>query len=1275
MDKNVRNAIERATQRARKLLEEDFGAQLEGTFDILRDGKVAAKAGPHLAARQVLHRDKIVAAIDHKRAAGMSATEAVADYVRDAAFTTLNRFVALKMLEARELVQQCITKGEQSAGYREFCGMAAGVALLPEGAGYRLYIESLFDELSTEVKVLFDRRDPASVLWPKRATFEALLEILNDTELTGVWGEDETIGWVYQYFNGGDERRAMREASQAPRNSRELAVRNQFFTPRYVVQFLTDNTLGRIWYEMRGGQTVLIDRCEYMVRRPDETFAPRPKKDPRDIRVLDPACGSGHFLLYAFDLLIATYEEAYADADSPKSEATGKTLAADFSSIDALRRALPALILAHNLHGVDIDSRCAQIAQLALWMRAQRAFRDFSIGRAERPQIRRSNIVVAEPLVADEATTKDFVARLGDAELGRVFTNLVDTLKLAGELGLLLRVEGLVSRGPKRGQTGDLFAPPEVRIRAALDAYIASEGVRASMRRRLFVDDAVQGMGLLATAEKRFDVVLMNPPFGLLTNAGQKHLAANYRGAHNDVFAAFVRRASSLSPDGLVGAITSRSFLVTKRLEAFRRVDVIPGLRCLWDLGLGVMDSASVESAAYVIGPSTPSDILAADGRSSSGPDYRSPTSWRFLKRNDVLKLPLAKILYDLPPDVHRILSLPAHFEPAVGTAREGMKSFDNERFVRLFWEVDSDEIGKSWMRFAKGGRNLRIFYRHPLVLSYVAGGAELDEKNRQVNSSTSQVRQASDFWFKPGVTYSRRAPEFAPRVLPAEHIFSDKGPAVLAHEGVGPAFLLGWLNSRLVRYLVHLQAHKQDFLTGILKKLPWAAPSRAILVRVEGAVQSALAAWMEVQVRDETSPYFRVYGTAKSVDEFVRELAECEDKASRALKSCFEVCDREIDSMYMADSSQWPGLAVHDDEEEIDAGELDEQSDPVANLPVVRLVSWGVGVALSRWGIGINQQLPDRGDLFQGPPRRQPGELDEYIEDVALPEDSGHPKDIVRRVTEIFAKQWERDLEEVAIEFDNALGPGGLRSFLRDPRKNGFWRHHVDAYSAQRRTAPILWRLGTLSGDYSIWLNFRRADRDTLYQVLQSFVDPKLRYEESRISELRNQMSTRTRRDLARQISAQEKLLTELKKFRHDLAQVSPLWVPNLRDGVVVCMAPLWRLVPFDSAFQNELESAWRSLCGGEYDWAHLAMHLWPERVVPKCATDRSLAIVHGIEEEFWIEGDDGKWKARATPLRPIDELVRERTSPAVKAALQSLLDAPATQTRKPSTRSKRAR
>jgi hypothetical protein len=603
MDKDTRNAIERATQSARKLIEEDFGAQLEGDFDVHRDGAVAAKTGSHLSARQAFQRERIVAAIEHKRAAGMSAAGAARDYLRDAAFTTLNRFVALKMLEARDLVQECITKGEQSAGYREFCGMAPGLPLLPDSAGYRLYIDSLFDELSTEVKVLFDRRDPSSVLWPKRATFAQLLEILNATELARVWGEDETIGWVYQFFNGQDERRKMREESQAPRNSRELAVRNQFFTPRYVVQFLTDNTLGRIWYEMRGTKSVLAERCEYMVRKPGEDFAPRAKKDPRDLRVLDPACGSGHFLLYAFDLLLAIYEEAYADPESPKSEATGMTLAEDYRSLDALRQAVPGLILAHNLHGVDIDPRCAQIAQLALWMRAQRTYRDFGVGRAERAQIRRSNIVVAEPLVADEQIAEEFVAKLGDPELGRVFKSLVESLSLAGDLGLLLRVEQLVALQAKRGQTGNLFAPPEERIRAALVQFVSEEGSRANTRRRLFADDAAHGVALLSVAETKFDTVLMNPPFG----AGSLRAKMEFEKAYprtNDVYAAFVERGVELlASKGRVGAITSRTGFFLSSFQKWREEILLQQAppAVFADLGAGVLDSAMVETAAYCL--------------------------------------------------------------------------------------------------------------------------------------------------------------------------------------------------------------------------------------------------------------------------------------------------------------------------------------------------------------------------------------------------------------------------------------------------------------------------------------------------------------------------------------------------------------------------------------------------------------------------------------------------------------------------------------------------
>src|SRR5665213_1103655 len=288
MDKAARNLIQTATQDARHVLEQEFREQLQGTFDIMPDtGAVAPDPGEHLDARQRYIRSRIVAAIQHERAKSAGDIEAVQSYLREAAFTTLNRFSALKLMEARHIVQECVSSGEQSIGFREFTGLAPGLATLPDH-GYRLYLECLFDEIGTELGVLFDRRDPASLLWPRRSALLSLLDILNRAALVAanVWSEDETIGWIYQYFNSKEEREAMRDPNQggsaAPRNSRELAVRNQFFTPRYVVEFLTDNALGRIWYEMTQGQTKLKEQCRYLVRRPNEIFLKPGEQPPTD---------------------------------------------------------------------------------------------------------------------------------------------------------------------------------------------------------------------------------------------------------------------------------------------------------------------------------------------------------------------------------------------------------------------------------------------------------------------------------------------------------------------------------------------------------------------------------------------------------------------------------------------------------------------------------------------------------------------------------------------------------------------------------------------------------------------------------------------------------------------------------------------------------------------------------------------------------------------------------------------------------------------------------
>ena len=605
MDKETRNKIQRATQDARRLLEAEYAEQLEGTYDILPDGTMAPEPGSHLSPAERLLRARLVAAIEHKRARGRTAAEAGNAYLREAAFTTLNRFVALKMLEARELVQQCISRGEQSSGFKEFSGLAPGLAALPDH-GYRLYIESLFDEIGREVRVLFDRRDPASLLWPRRQALLDLLDVLNREEIVEVWGEDETIGWVYQYFNGENERRAMREQSQAPRNSRELAVRNQFFTPRYVVQFLTDNTLGRTWVQMRGGDTALKD-LDYLVT--EQAEGSRPKKDPRDLKILDPACGSGHFLLYAFDLLLTIYEEGWQDRDAPQSEVTGTALRDDYPELDALRRAVPGLILRHNLHGIDIDPRAAQVAALALWMRAQRAYADFGVPRGKRPPVGRTNIVVAEPMPGDAELRRELLDAL-DPSTAKVVDAVFKKMELAGELGSLLKIEEEIQDAIQEayGSSGDLFRKTdeetwreaEAQVLPALQSVAEGSGYGG----RLFAGDAARGFAFIDLCGKKYDVVLMNPPFGSGSTMAKKVFEAAYPRTKNDVYAAFVERGIQLlHPRAMLGAITSRTGFFLSSFQKWREEIILKEAPpvVFADLGHGVMDAAMVEAAAYCL--------------------------------------------------------------------------------------------------------------------------------------------------------------------------------------------------------------------------------------------------------------------------------------------------------------------------------------------------------------------------------------------------------------------------------------------------------------------------------------------------------------------------------------------------------------------------------------------------------------------------------------------------------------------------------------------------
>ena len=313
-----KSVIERFVTRAKTLLTDNVTALLQQHYGIWMDGRQLAVEELPTDDTTILHTAKLLRDrlqhIQNALPANTANAEriAVGQLVAEQAFTILNRFCALRMCEERELIFESIRNGYNSGGFDVYKEVTKGIDM-PLFNRYVAYIQSVFDELSVELPSIFNRFSPYGLIFPDETAMFALFDLINDEQLTAsqdaqtgetlnLWQEDETIGWIYQYYNSIEERRAVRDASNKPRNSREMAIRNQFFTPEYIVRFLTDNALGRYWYEMTNGQSHIGDICQYMVCRPDEELPSVPLKEPTEIRILDPTCGSMHFGIYAYEV-------------------------------------------------------------------------------------------------------------------------------------------------------------------------------------------------------------------------------------------------------------------------------------------------------------------------------------------------------------------------------------------------------------------------------------------------------------------------------------------------------------------------------------------------------------------------------------------------------------------------------------------------------------------------------------------------------------------------------------------------------------------------------------------------------------------------------------------------------------------------------------------------------------------------------------------------------------------------------------------------------------
>ncbi len=1599
-DQATRNRLSKFVTDTRKLLSDEFSQQLRvkygldpATGTVTDIDKLPTMAEGDRQTAQML-RDTL----EHYTAATPTRDKktiatTIDRIVREQAFTVLNRLCAVRMAEARDLVIESITRGTKSKGFQLYARLA-GSALGETGDVYECYLFSLFDELSIELPVLFDRFSASGRLFPKESVLIEVLEQINHHELQYLWAEDETIGWIYQYFNSQDERREMRDASAAPRSSRELAVRNQFFTPRYVVEFLTDNTLGRIWCEMTQGQTRLVDDCKYLVRRQDEVFlshmtgkdlehpsdgtiavaellqsgtedtfpefnvhdhqpmielahcvsayatlgeqvhemphsqvvldvdfdigigpyassveaAPsvysgqfsgvktqhilevlfytcradrhggdgsvyserwfvdacnevrrrvlnsrrdelnqeellrqpvltpyRPVKDPRDIKMLDPACGSMHFGLYAFDLFLRIYEEAWELEGRLGDQAfvrpqEMKSLRDSYGTREKYMLDVPRLIIERNIHGIDIDARAVQIAGLSLWLRAQKAWHEAGVKPVSRPPITRSNIVCAEPMPGEADLLEQFITdHLSQTSEQQTIASIVrrvfDALKLAGEAGSLLKIEeeiaGTIAEAKKKWVEGpkalqlplfaidlkqkDSGARPllvagiddasfwddiEDRIYAALREY--GEKAGGGFQRRLFANDAAQGFAFVDLCRKRYDLVVMNPPFGLLATPSKASLFKIYPTAKEEIMNAMILAGvARLMDKGMLGCIGNRTVFYLANHEEWRR-ELFEGratLTAFGDLGHGVLDGALVETAAFVL-RATPlihehsifiSTLSATDKQGALQESLRSfrssepTTSGVFLRKlNELTAVPGFRLAYSVPLEFLHLFGESPALDPEYGEVIVGLQTSDNDRFLRLAWEIDVASIGqthealatdnrKSWAFFAKGGEYSPYFSDIHLACEWRGDGRVMKAFASAKYGHWSHNIHHPEFYFSPGLTFSRRtASSFNPRILPAGCLFGEQGPTIFPKGAFQkhPLAMLAICHSRVFQAFVELMVASGDsafsgsaartYERGVIGRVPIIEPSVSDMHELARTAKVVADAQRSIDSTSETSRFYvcpaMFLGGHRSFANLQELHSALETTLIKSHLTCLEATaevERRVCDLYgfhettndWIESEFGPHPNSIDNGREVDDKLLDEfkvvaleddstlisslvasqggsrfltkktyfsdrrtellcyrfQLPPQKVLELCKktgtylysdlskviagVISYAIGAAFGRWDIRYatgERPAPVLSDPFAPLPVCPPGmfqgidslpisteegrrllaEGDYPIEvawDGILVDDSQHAFGIERAVRTALATIWGSRFDALEQDALDILGVSDLREWFNKP--NGFFSDHLSQYSKSRRQAPIYWPISTDSGSYTLWIYYQRLSHQTLFTAINEYIDPKLKDVTEKLNSLRSKTNrSKLEEEELENLSV---LSSELDDFRSELLRVGRGWKPNLNDGVQINAAPLWRFFRFKK-WRETLKKTWEELEEGKYDWAHLALSLWPERVVRTAHKDRSIAIAHRLEETLWHEVEIKKssksgrvtvkyeWQSRELSEKELDAIVQ---------------------------------
>jgi hypothetical protein len=1099
---------------------------------------------------------QLVEAIELEAVDGETWSEAFDQYVTGVGYTIVNRLAALRCMEVRGFIDEEITVFNDNGLTPAAETLVHEEFLLEDEAILEAY-HNACDDFAEEIEILFDRSSPYSLVDPDDDTFEELCAKL-DSVPDEVWRADDVLGWVYEYYNVKLLDDLRQKGNYEGLEPEDVPPANQFYTPHWVVRMLTDNSLGKLYLEHTGELQDVVeaqekfspderknrplspdespdiaDFCTYLVPS-EEEGEPTDFDHPEELRIIDPACGSGHFLLYAFDVLERIWR---AETDLPDDD-------------------IPRKILQHNLYGVDLDMRACQLAAFNLYLKGRtRAEADGADG-FDMPDV---GIVCADATVAEvdgvEAVFEEVAG--DDKEVEQALRRILDAFEEVHGLGSLLDV---------RGTLGDLFEDDseidgtqltlsdDPRESHTLGQILHSlrEAVEEHRETDSFLaQDLRSFVRLLDILAQDYDVALMNPPYGSrnrMPESIKEYVENNYRYPKEFYINFFEVGHNITSTNGRVGMLVPRTFMFKHRFEEFREdfVGELSSFDFLAEFGIGVLDNATVRTAGTVVRKggeprstgsfirlydidTTSKEAVFANVISGESQDIKRLFE---VELSEFAPIPGTPICYSTPKEVRQLHQTDQKLDAgqagvegeSVGLARQGLATANDERFYRKHWETTDSDLFKL---IATGGSDAWIAPHINQVVEWGTDGTAIKRFSPTVRTPNEELYGERGLAWNYIKDTGRRF-----GYQPPNRLFSATGYLFVPDDEQAIWQMMAALNSNLYHALILSITISRNWTAGYVGSLPW----YDFLAKNEELSKIAKEQYktkLNNRITDPTSPlYVAPHLLLDSSNEFFYDNTHVDDvvqfidipsREQQEQNGIRTIC-RMSEVRRLQDQNKLEQLSNRTDEIIYDEFDISEGAQEHILQEIFLRTSEDPK----------DREVPDPESVPE-----VPDNTDEQVKDLVhhfameavreendgiIPAHSANGQaDMLDRIVDCFKGVYGEYAEDRLIEVDNILGAESateeaypnLRAFI----ENDLFDYHVDTMEK----TPILWRLTTerLIADstgegFACFVDYHSLNSGLFDRLSNQYLEP-------RKAELRERRSAANRRRSDDSLSASE--------------------------------------------------------------------------------------------------------------------------------------------------------